>query len=667
MTWAALTPWRFTLLGYKAGFAQPVFLLGIVLALVLGVIAIAVSVRRSNRLSKAVPNRLADVLAPGVSVLLPSLQSSAYTAALVFFALALAQPQCGEKAEVAKRRGIDVVVALDASKSMYARDVTPSRLERAKLELTSLLDSLKGDRVGLVVFAGDAFIQCPLTSDYAAAKLFLRAVDPETMPQGGTNIGAALLLSRQLLENADRGAKDRVVVLLSDGEDVTGDVGEGIDALKEFGARVLAIGIGSDSGEPIPILNKSGDVVGYKKTEDGVTVISRLDRAGLTRIASATGGEFFYQPRGVAMGEVVKVIDSLQKSELESRVTMKYGEAYQPFLTIGIGFLILGMLILPSWRRRASKVAVLMVALLAGQAQAAGPLEKNHPEIELGTKAYEAQKFDEALTHYDAALQDKPADARVQYNRGLALHKLGRNDEAKSAFQSALDLDRSGELASKLHYNLGNVAAATGDKPQAVKEYRAALRKNPEDELARHNMEVLLKNLPPEQSKGSDGGTPDGGGHDGGKPDAGQDGGVTDGGSDAGRPDGGKPDGGNGDAGPSDAGADGGVDGGAGKGDGGQGDGGSGDGGQGEKDQKGDGGSSDQAKPGDGGADGGNEGQDGGAAQEGKPQLLPDGGIDVSRKDAEKLLDSLKSSEKNLQLWRFKQKTPKSDPNGKDW
>lgn len=667
MTWAALTPWRFTLLGYKAGFAQPVFLLGIVLALVLGVIAIAVSVRRSNRLSKAVPNRLADVLAPGVSVLLPSLQSSAYTAALVFFALALAQPQCGEKAEVAKRRGIDVVVALDASKSMYARDVTPSRLERAKLELTSLLDSLKGDRVGLVVFAGDAFIQCPLTSDYAAAKLFLRAVDPETMPQGGTNIGAALLLSRQLLENADRGAKDRVVVLLSDGEDVTGDVGEGIDALKEFGARVLAIGIGSDSGEPIPILNKSGDVVGYKKTEDGVTVISRLDRAGLTRIASATGGEFFYQPRGVAMGEVVKVIDSLQKSELESRVTMKYGEAYQPFLTIGIGFLILGMLILPSWRRRVSKVAVLMVALLAGQAQAAGPLEKNHPEIELGTKAYEAQKFDEALTHYDAALQDKPADARVQYNRGLALHKLGRNDEAKSAFQSALDLDRSGELASKLHYNLGNVAAATGDKPQAVKEYRAALRKNPEDELARHNMEVLLKNLPPEQSKGSDGGTPDGGGHDGGKPDAGQDGGVTDGGSDAGRPDGGKPDGGNGDAGPSDAGADGGVDGGAGKGDGGQGDGGSGDGGQGEKEQKGDGGSSDQAKPGDGGADGGNEGQDGGAAQEGKPQLLPDGGIDVSRKDAEKLLDSLKSSEKNLQLWRFKQKTPKSDPNGKDW
>jgi Ca-activated chloride channel homolog len=663
VNWVA-TPWRFTLLGYKAGFAQPWFLLGIAVALLLGVLAIVVSVRRSTRLSKAVPNRLADVLAPGVSVLLPSLQSSAYTMALIFFALALAQPQCGEKAEVAKRRGIDVVVALDASKSMYARDVTPSRLERAKLELTSLLDSLKGDRVGLVVFAGDAFIQCPLTSDYAAAKLFLRAVDPESMPQGGTNIGAALLLSRQVLESADRGAKDRVVVLLSDGEDVTGDVG---DAIKDFGARVLAIGIGSDSGEPVPIVNKNGDVVGYKKDENGVTVISRLDRAGLTRIASATGGEFFYQPRGVAMGEVVKIIDSLQKSELESRVTMKYGEAYQPFLAIGLGFLIIGMMILPSWRRSGAKVAVLVTALFAGQAQAAGPLEKNHPEVELGTQAYDAQKFEEALKHYDAALQEKPSDARIQYDRGLALHKLGRNDEAKTAFQSALDLDRSGELAAKIHYNLGNVAAATGDKKEAVKQYRAALRKNPEDTLARHNMEVLLKNLPPEESKGGDGGTPDAGGHDGGKPDAGEDGGVTDGGSDAGRPDGGKPDGGDGDAGPGDAGADGGMDGGDGKGDGGAGDGGSGDGGQGEKEQKGDGGSSDKSEQGDGGSDGGQEDQDGGISQEGKPELLPDGGIDVDKKDAEKLLDSLKSTEKNLQLWRFKQKTPKSDPNGKDW
>lgn len=661
-----MTPLRFTILGYKAGFAQPWFLAGVLVALVLGVIAIIVSARRSNRLSKAVPNRLAAVLAPGVSTVLPSIQSSAYTMALVFFALALAQPQCGEKAEVAKRRGIDVVVALDASKSMYARDVTPSRLERAKLELTTLLDSLKGDRVGLVVFAGDAFIQCPLTSDYAAAKLFLRAVDPETMPQGGTNIGAALELSRQVLENADRGAKDRVVVLLSDGEDLSGDISEGISALKELNARVLAIGIGSESGEPIPIINKNGDVAGYKKDENGITVISRLDRAGLTRIATETGGEFFNQPRGVAMADVVKIIDGLQKSELESRVTLKYGESYQPFLAIGIGFLIIGFLILPSWRRKAA-VLILFGLFAAPRAEAAGPFEKNHPEIEKGTSAYDAQKFDEALVHYDEALKQKPNDARVHYDRGLALHKLDRNDEAEQAFQKALELDRTGELANKIHYNLGNVAYAKGDRKKAVTEYRSALKKDPTDELSRHNMEVVLKNLPPEQSKGSDGGA-DGGGADAGTPDGGSpDGGTTDAGADAGRPDGGQPDGGNTDAGQGDAGSDAGADGGSGAGDAGQGDGGSGDGGSGEKDKPGDAGQNSDDQNGDAGTDGGQDQERDGGSPQGEPQRLPDGGVDLERKDAEKLLDSMKSTEKNLQLWRFKQKGQQRDPKAKDW
>jgi Ca-activated chloride channel family protein len=349
-----MTPWRFTLLGYKLGFAQPWFLAGILVALLLGAVAVFVSLRRGKRLARAVPDRLASVLAPGVSNTLPALSSSATTLALVCFALALAQPQCGEKAEVTKRRGIDLVVALDASKSMYARDVTPSRIERARLELSTLLDTLKGDRVAIVAFAGDAFVQCPLTSDYAAAKMFLRAIDPESMPQGGTNIGAALLLSREVLESADRGAKDRVVVLLSDGEDLSGDITEGVNALKDFGAKVLAVGLGSDEGEPIPILNKDGAVVGYRKDDEGKTIITHLDRAGLTRIAQATGGEFFHQPHGVAMGDVLKIIDSLQKSELESRLTMKYGEAFQPFVAAGLFFLLLGALIVPSWRRRSA-------------------------------------------------------------------------------------------------------------------------------------------------------------------------------------------------------------------------------------------------------------------------------------------------------------------------
>ena len=346
-----MNPWRFTLLGYQLGFAQPLYLFALLVALVLGGIGLVLALQRSKRLTKAVPDRLAALLAPGVSTVLPSLQSGAYTLALLCFGFALAQPQCGERAEMVKRHGIDVVVALDASKSMNARDIQPSRLERAKLELSTLLDELKGDRVALVVFAGDAFIQCPLTSDYQAAKMFLRAVDPEQMPQGGTNIGAALLLSRQVLDSADRGAKDRVIVLLSDGEDLTGEIDEGLAALKEVGAKVLAVGIGSEQGEPIPLINKRGEVSGYKKDETGTTIITKLDSAGLQRLASDTGGEYFFQPRGVAMSEIVKRIDGMQKSELESRLMMRYAEEYQPFVAAGLLFMVLGFAFVPSWRR----------------------------------------------------------------------------------------------------------------------------------------------------------------------------------------------------------------------------------------------------------------------------------------------------------------------------
>jgi Ca-activated chloride channel family protein len=237
---------------------------------------------------------------------------------------------------------------------MLARDVQPSRLERAKLELTTLLDELKGDRVGLVVFAGDAFIQSPLTSDYSAVKLFLRAVEPEQMPQGGSNIGAALKLSKQVLDNADRGSKERVIVLLSDGEDLFGEVGEAVEGLKDSSVQVLAVGVGSDSGEPIPVYNRRGEFVDYKKDSAGETVITRLDRGGLTAIAEATGGAFFHQPRGVAMGQVVERIDKMQKSELESRVTVRYDERFQYYAVPGLALLLAGMLLLPSSRRRPS-------------------------------------------------------------------------------------------------------------------------------------------------------------------------------------------------------------------------------------------------------------------------------------------------------------------------
>jgi len=351
MSW--LVPWRFKLLGYDAGFERPAYLVLIAVAMALGLFGVWVALRRRRRAARLLSDRFVDRLAPGTSTARPLVQSFLETAGLALFAVALAQPECGSHAELVKRTGIDVVVALDASKSMLARDVEPSRIERARVELITLLDQLKGDRVGLVVFAGSAFIQSPLTTDYEAAKLFLRAVDPLDMPQGGTDIGGALELCRELLENGGGASRDRVVVLLSDGEDFGGEVDEPVTALKAAGVRVYAVGIGSETGEPIPLLDKSGAVAGYKKDDQGNTVLTRLDRAALARIAQATGGLLFYKPRQVAMTEVVERIDRLQKAEMESRMTVRYEQRFQHFGVPGLALVVAGMLVRSSRRRPA--------------------------------------------------------------------------------------------------------------------------------------------------------------------------------------------------------------------------------------------------------------------------------------------------------------------------
>jgi tetratricopeptide (TPR) repeat protein len=316
--------------------------------------------------------------------------------------------------------------------------------------------------------------------------------------------------------------------------------------------------------------------------------------------------------------------------------------------------------------------------VLPSGARAAGLLEKEHPLIQKGREAYTAGRYEDALSAFEEAKKERPNDPAVEFNRGDALMKLGRYDEAQKAFQSVAETQNQPELRQKATYNLGNVHAMTGNTREALKAYRRALTLDPSDAQARHNYEVLLRNLPPPQKGSPDGGTdggqdggqdggrpdggPDAGQQDGGTPDAGQDGGTDggmdagqDGGMDGGQQDGGgqdagQPDGGQGDAGQGDGGQeDGGADGG--QGDGGQQDGGEGDGGQ------GDGGSSEEeGSESDGGTEGEAESLDAGISQE-----------EIDRQEAERLLDAMKQNEKNLQLWRFQQKKRPRNPNEKDW
>jgi Ca-activated chloride channel homolog len=318
-----------TLLGFRVRVVDPIWLWLAPLGLAAGAAAAWCVWRRWRRARSAVPAARRELVLPGGGASQGVLRGGVLGLGLSLLAVAAAGPQCGERTEIVKRTGIDLVVALDASNSMLARDVKPSRLERAKVEVTALLDRLQGDRVGLVVFAGEAFVQCPLTTDYSAAKLFLRAVDPGAMPQQGTAIAGALREARRVLDGGARGGAGKAVLLITDGEDNQGDAAEAAKELGDAGIRVYAVAVGSEEGEPIPLVDAKGNVTGYKKDRDGRTVLTRTDAAGLRELTERAGGKVL-SAGGADLGvaAIADELEKLQKGELESRLAVQYDDRY---------------------------------------------------------------------------------------------------------------------------------------------------------------------------------------------------------------------------------------------------------------------------------------------------------------------------------------------------
>ena len=540
--------WQLSLLGYKIRLVHPEYFL-----LVAGIAAAAVLlllawVGRVGRVRREVPGRLLDKVIPGWSPAREGTRLSTILLGLLLLSMALVQPQCGAGTELARKVGIDVVVALDVSHSMEARDVKPSRLARARLELSDLIDHLRGDRFGLVVFAGTAFVQCPLTTDYAAAKLFLKAVDPGAMPVQGTDIGTALDEARQLLHSR-RGTRSQVVVLLTDGEDHGPDTLSIAHTLHDEGIRVYTVGIGSKSGEPIPILDHEGHVVGYKKDEAGNTVLSRLDPKVLEQLAKITGGRYIHATDGsIGMSKVIHDLDHLQKAEFESRMTTRFEDRSVFLILPGFLLLLFGTVLRPSRRRpppgdagrgqggdgggggggeatggkgrkagrgtgrAAGQAAAIVLLLLAPALGGWRPFAAQHPAVKAGNDAYAAGHYDDALKAYDRALKQEkhPGDrARIQFNRGTTLAAQGKVKQARKAFDAALD-GADDSLKARDFYNLGTALLRTHDPKHAVNAFIRSLKLDPQDAAAKYNLELALRQLkqkqkpPPKQGSKQD-------------------------------------------------------------------------------------------------------------------------------------------------------------------
>jgi Ca-activated chloride channel family protein len=321
-----------TLLGQHLRILTPLLLFLAPLGLLAGALAALRSWQRQKGLAALVPAARFGQVLEGTGPAQGVAKGSLLGLGLFFLFLAAAGPQCGERTELVKRTGIDLVIAVDASNSMLARDVKPSRIERAKLEVTALLDRLNGDRVGLVVFAGEAFIQCPLTTDYSAARLFLRAVAPVSMATQGTAIGDALYQAKEVLEGGGRGDAGKAVLLITDGEDQRGDALDAAAALEAAGIRVFAVPVGSSEGEPIPLLDRNGNLEGYKKDKEGRTVLTRTDVAGLREL-TRRGGGLLLQGSGADLGvlKFLPELEKIQKGEFESRLSVQYDDKYAWF------------------------------------------------------------------------------------------------------------------------------------------------------------------------------------------------------------------------------------------------------------------------------------------------------------------------------------------------
>jgi Ca-activated chloride channel family protein len=294
--------------------------------------------RRARRTGQLISRTLAPALTEDFSRGKALIRAALLLGFFVFGVLAAARPQWGVRAETVRRRGVDVFLALDTSYSMNAEDVAPSRLARAKGAIRSLISRLRGDRVGLISFAGSALVLCPLTLDYGAAYLFLEVADTENVPEPGTSLAAAILAANSSFVAGER--KFKVLVIVTDGEDLEGQLDEAIAKAREAGIIIYAVGIGTPEGRPIPVRDAKGSIVEYRKDAAGQVVVSSLDERSLAQVATQTGGRYFRATTSEGeLDEIYGEISQLEKKEFESKLVQNLEDRYQ--IPLGAALLLL--------------------------------------------------------------------------------------------------------------------------------------------------------------------------------------------------------------------------------------------------------------------------------------------------------------------------------------
>ncbi|MDQ2659741.1 MAG: VWA domain-containing protein, partial [Verrucomicrobiota bacterium] len=468
--------------------------------------------RRAARLQQFVAPKLLAQLGGTVSRFRRALRFGLLLLGVALALVSLARPRYGYTYEEVKRKGLDLIVAVDTSRSMLANDVAPNRLQRVKLAALDLINELRGDRIGLIAFAGRAFVQAPLTIDYDAAAEALNNLDTNIIPEGGTNISEAITLAINTFGKSAIG--NRALIIFTDGEDLAGDSAKLAKSAADAGVRIFTVGVGTPEGSLIPLVSQSGGTA-FVKDSSGQVVKSRLDEKRLREIAESTGGMFV--PLGNGPGPMQQLyqegLGKMQAGEIDTRSSRTPIERYQWPLTGALCALAASLLMterkrvksvsrpaqkLGARRRKLQATALLVSLGAAVSAHAAAP----------GLDEYRNEKFNEAYDRFQEALKEHPdtrATDKIQFDAGAAAYKMKDYNKALQSFSQAL-LSPDLPLQSQSHYNLGNTLYQHGeaqkadegklkDWTNALEHYEQALKIEPENKEAKENYEFVKKKI----------------------------------------------------------------------------------------------------------------------------------------------------------------------------
>ena len=504
-------------------FEDPIYLYLLVLIPILALIRFVSYRNQRKRLRQFGDPELLKQLMPDVSRFRPLVKFWVLLGALALLIVMLARPQLGTKISNEKRVGIETIIAMDISNSMLAEDVVPSRLDRSKMMVENLVDHFTNDKIGLIVFAGDAFVQLPITSDYVSAKMFLSSISPSMMASQGTDIARAIEMATHSFTQEEGIGK--AIIVITDGEDHEGGALEAAKAAKDEGMRVYVLGVGSVNGAPIPV-SGTGD---YMKDNTGNTVMSALNEDMCKQVAQAGGGAYIHvENNSAAQQQLDNELDKLAKKETTTAVYSEFDEQFQ-----AVGILVLLLLIveicildrrnplikrLSLFKRKGvsnqelvvrSKMLMILFFLLTPISYLLFPdsclqtpvsAQTDRQYIRQGNKLFRSGDYPNAEVSYRKAIEKNPKNPQAVFNLGNALMAQKKDSAAVMQFDSATKLETNPLRKAKAYHNVGVICQSHKMYGEAIEAYKSALRLNPADDETRYNL-VLCKHQQKKQQQ----------------------------------------------------------------------------------------------------------------------------------------------------------------------